>query len=198
MATDLRLVLGNLTAFYDFRDKSILHVGAGGGQLVGYATQTRRVIAIDPDPEAVVKLQAAISVLRLGDRFSVRHAEFERVHEAADVVFFEFCLHEIADPEAALAHGRALAPEILVIDHAPGSRWCWHCAETDKVARSWAAVEQAGIRREQRFEGWQRFGDAAALVQRLESLGEPAIGRARALEGIAPIEIEMAYRVALI
>ncbi len=198
MATDLLLVLGNLTAFYDFRDKSVLHVGAGGGQLVGYASQARRVLAVDPDADAVAKLHAAISVLRLDDRFTVKHAEFERVDDRADVVFFEFCLHEIADPVAALAHARTLAPETLVIDHAPGSPWSWHCAETDKVERSWAAVERAGIRREERFLAWQHFGDSAALVTRVESLGEPAIGRARALEGTAPIAIEMAYRVAVL
>ena len=198
MATDVALILGNLTRFFDFGGKSVLHVGAGGGQFVGYAPHARRVVAIDPDADAISRLEAAVAALRLGDRFVVKQAELAAVTDRTDVVFFEFCLHEIADPEGALAHARTLAAETLVIDHAPGSRWSWHCAETDKVERSWAAVERAGIRREQLYPGLQRFADAAALVQRIESLGEPAIGRAKAMEGTAPIEIAMPYRAAVI
>ena len=54
------------------------------------------------------------------------------------------------DPEAALRHARALAPETLVIDHAPESHWAWHTAETEKAAMagsSWAAMMPSGAPR---------------------------------------------------
>jgi len=38
-------------------------------------------------------------------------AEFEDVTLSGDVVYFEFCLHEMLDPQKALAHARALASD---------------------------------------------------------------------------------------
>jgi hypothetical protein len=34
VATDVQALIRNLTTFYDFSGKSIIHVGAGGGQLI--------------------------------------------------------------------------------------------------------------------------------------------------------------------
>jgi hypothetical protein len=34
MATDLNLIITNLLAFYDFTNKTIVSVGAGGGQRI--------------------------------------------------------------------------------------------------------------------------------------------------------------------
>jgi len=198
MATDIAVVLANLTGFYDFRNKATVHVGAGGGQFIGYAARARHIVAVDPDAVAIANLQVAIGAMGLGGRFTVRQEQFESVVDSGDVVFFEFCLHEMADPEGVLRHARGLAPETLVIDHAPGSRWAWYTAETDKVARSWAAVERGGIRREQDFSGLQRFADGEALLERVQSLGEPAVSRALAHTGPTPIEIEMTYRIALL
>lgn len=198
MATDIALVLCNLTAFYDFQNKTVVHVGAGGGQFVGYASKARFVVAVDPDAAAVALLQTAIAALGLSHRFTVLQTGFESVVERADVVYFEFCLHELPDPEAALGHARALAPETLVIDHAPGSRWAWYTAETEKVSRSWAAAERAGIRREQWCSGWQHFDDGAALLQKVQQLGEPAVSRAMAHAGPAPLDIAMTYRLAVL
>jgi len=198
MATDIAQVLGNLMSFYDFSSKSVVHVGAGGGQLVGYAVVARSIVAVDPDAAAVARLHAVVDVLHLGSRFTVRQAEFESISDRADVVFFEFCLHEMRDPAEALRYARTLASEILVIDHAPDSRWAWHTAETEKAQRSWAAVEQAGIRAERHYSGWQHFGDGEALLQRVESLGEPAVSRARAFAAATKIEIAMTYRIALL
>jgi SAM-dependent methyltransferase len=198
MATDVGKVIANLASFYDFRNKSVVHVGAGGGQFIGYASGARHVVAVDPDAAALGPLRAAIERLELGDRFTVRQARFEALTDPADVVFFEFCLHEMDDPEAALRHARALAPETLVIDHAPESHWAWHTAETEKAAMSWAAVERAGVIDDRVFVGRQLFADVEALVARIRSLGEPAVSRARALSGATTIDIEMIYRVALL
>ena len=63
MATDTDAILSNLCSFYDMRDKSVIHVGAGGGQLIGYAFNARSVLAVDPDRIAVSRLETAIQQL---------------------------------------------------------------------------------------------------------------------------------------
>jgi len=47
-------------------------------------------------------------------------SKFEDVAGSFDVVYFEFCLHEMHDPEKALIHAKKLAPDIVVFDHSPG------------------------------------------------------------------------------
>ena len=65
-------------------------------------------------------------------------------------------------------------------------------------AAKWDAVEGAGTRVDRRFVGRQLFPDVEALVDRLASLGEPAVGRARGLGDTRNIDIEMVYRVAVL
>ena len=198
MATDIAKVIANLRSCYDFTDKSVVHVGAGGGQFIAYASDARHVLAVDLDAAALEHLRAAIDRLGLSDRFTVRQARFESLTDKADVVLFEFCLHEMDDPEAVLLHARTLASDTLVIDPVPESPWAWHTAEVEKAARSWAAVERAGVSADRVFVGRQLFPDVDALVARLASLGEPAVSRARALGKATGIDIEMTYRVALL
>ncbi len=198
MATDIQAVLRNLSFCYPFRDKSVIHVGAGGGQFLGYASEARSVIAVDPEISAVERLRSALALVPFRDRFTVVHAGFGTNLGAADVVFFEFCLHEIPEPQIALRDAKLIAPDVVVIDHDPDSRWAWHTAETDKARNSWAAVETYPIRLNQRFTGLQRFADVLELLQKVGELGEPAIGRAKQMSNQAPIEIEMKYRIAII
>ncbi len=198
MVTDITLVLANLTGFYEFDNKTVVHVGAGGGQFIRYAVLARHVIAVDPDPAAIERLRLAVNAAQLGGTFTLRQALFETVADPADVVFFEFCLHEMDDPDAALRHARRIAPETVVIDHAPDSRWAWYTAETEKAARSWAAVERAGIRRETCCTGLQRFNNGSELLEKVQPQGEPAVSRALNHAGPGPIEIEMTYRIALL
>jgi len=110
MATDIEAIIRNIESCYDFTGKSVIHVGAGGGQFVGYAAKTRKVLGVDPDPDAVERLKQAIREKGLESRFSALQGDILTVTARADVVFFEFCLHEIADPGAALRHARTLAP----------------------------------------------------------------------------------------
>src|SRR5512135_74212 len=124
MAADIARILADVESCFDFTGAAVLHVGAGGGQFVGYAAKAARVLAVDPDPAAVERLRDALREKGLESRFTVRQGDLMDVREPADVVFFEFCLHEIADPLAALRHARTLAPRLLVADHARGSPWC--------------------------------------------------------------------------
>jgi len=49
VATDIAKGIANLTSVYDFDGKTVVHVGAGGGQFIAYAATARHVLAIDPD-----------------------------------------------------------------------------------------------------------------------------------------------------
>ena len=120
------------------------------------------------------------------------------VSARADVVFFEFCLHEIVDPLTALRHARALAPEVLVVDPAPGSAWASYLCETEKVLRGWAAAERFPRALDRTFPGVQRFHDHAELLARVKVLGEPVIRRIQEFEGRRDIAIDMPYRVVLL
>jgi predicted RNA methylase len=198
MPTDIDAIVNNLTSFYDMKGKSVLHVGAGGGQLIGYAVDARSIVGVDSDPDAVSHLKTAIQKMGLEDRFSVIHASFESVSTEADVVFFEFCLHEMDDPAAALRHARSLATDIVVLDHVPESRWAWYTCEEGKAARSWAAVRQLGITREASFKTTQHFETWSQLHKKIEVLGEEAIARIGEFSGRDDIVIGMDYAIALL
>ncbi len=198
MATDVRALMENIQSCYDFRDKSVIHVGAGGGQLIGYAMAARTVLAVDRDPDAVRRLGVVLREQGLLSRFIVFKGDFASVRTRADVVFFEFCLHETADPDAALRHGASLAPETLVVDHAPGSRWAWYGGEETKVERSWEAVRRFGISRDETFMGAQQFHDYKELLAKVAVQGEPTLGRIEEFKGRQGIAIQMPYRIALL
>ena len=125
-------------------------------------------------------------------------ADFFEVARCAEVVVFEFCLHEMPDPARALERARSLAPEILVYDHAPGSTWSWHAAEEDKVVRSTRAMEARGIRRRTVFEAEQRFRDYAELHAKVASQGPTAIERAAPFRERRDFVIPMTYLAALL
>ncbi len=69
MAADIHAIIRNLESFYDFTGKTVIHVGAGGGQLIAYARHARSVLAVDPEPAAVARLEAALHAAGLAVRF---------------------------------------------------------------------------------------------------------------------------------
>ena len=91
-----------------------------------------------------------------------------------------------------------LAPDILVIDHAPGSPWEWYAAEEGGGEAAWAAVGRAGVRRTRDVEGVQCFRDLAELRDRFADLGPASHERIEAFRGTRPIAIPMPYRLALL
>ena len=139
MATDVALILKNLLEFHDLSGKHVLAVGAGGGQFAAYGREARLVTAVERDPAAMESLRTAVLRLGLADRFAFWSGDFGVCPITADVVLFEFCLHEMDDPMAAITRSLKLAPEAVVIDHAPGSPWIYFGAEDENVARSWKA-----------------------------------------------------------
>lgn len=196
MATDFALILENLLQFYVFDNKVMLCVGAGGGQLAGYGRVARKVIAVDRDGAALAALAERIRADGIEDNFVLVQEDFMAVTERADVVLFEFALHEMPDPGAALAHAANLAPDIVIIDHAPGSQWAHVVDEAEKIATSWTAVAVRGARRTEDYDTVQRFASYGELLQKIKSQGAEAIRRIERWHQCTDITIPMAYRAA--
>jgi len=198
VATDVRTLLDNIRSCYDFRDKSVIHVGAGGGRLVGCTAPARSVLAVDRDAEAVRRLSVALREQELLGRFIVMQGDFSVVRARAEVVFFEFCLHRMPDPDAALRHARTLAPETLVLDAAPGSRWAWYRGDAAEVERGWEAVGRLPIARDDTFMGAEQFHDYAELLGYIRPHGETAVTRIAEFKDRQGIAIPMPYRIVLL
>ena len=198
MATDYAKLTENLFRFYDFTGKVVLFIGAADGQLLDPATRTRKLIAIDKDVEALRELKANIVAKGLQDSLEVIGASFQEVKLHGDAVYFEFCLHEMEDPENALIHAKSLAPDIVVYDHSPGSEWIYYGAEDNEVARSSAAMERFGIRRCERFQTEQRFGNYTELLAKVGRQGPLAIERTQEFAGVTDIVIPMSYELNLL
>lgn len=191
VVADYPKLAGNLRSFYDFTGKVVLVVGAGGGQLFDPTVQPKKVIAIDPDAEALKQLEAKVAAAGRQDGVEYVAADFETVRTPGDVVYFEFCLHEMPDPKRALAHARTLAPDVVVFDHAPDSEWSFYAAEDDKVRSSSDALRGLLSRRCAAFRNEQRFEDYVELLVKLTPQGPVATQRAESFAGATNIVIPM-------
>jgi len=193
LVVDRAELSSSLTRFYDFKGKSALYVGAGRGQLLGPTSGVAKVAAIDRDPGSLdgFRKEAATEWAGIPVEFIPR--DFEKVDVRGDVVYFEFCMHYMRDPEGTLRHARSLAPEILVMDHLPGSKWVYYWAGEDTVRRSTRAIESFGVRRKEEHAAEQRFEDWNALATRLSEEGEESRRRVLELEGARDIRMRMDY-----
>ncbi len=195
MATNIDEIIKNLCNVYDFRDKTIISVGAGGGQLVDYSRVARQVIAVDNDPAAIESLQRRLKQKSLEDKFKVFQADFFDIRQKADVVLFEFSLHEIVAGENAIRHARSMASDVVILDHAQGSEWAFYVNEEEKVAASMQTVRKSGIRNQKDFQAWQTFGDYSELAAKVAPQGAAAIERISRFKHTAPIQISMSYSI---
>jgi tRNA A58 N-methylase Trm61 len=198
MATDIKTIIANLLAFYDFRDKTIISVGAGGGQLIEYGRTAGKVIAVDNDPSAMEKLRENLKLSGLEDKFTTVLEDFDRTASRGDAVLFEFCLHEMSDPEAAVKHARSLAPDVIIFDHWPGSEWSTIAAEEAKVAAGWQALMHFAMKKEQKHDAVQVFKDYEELYTKVKGQGETSIARIAKYKGKTDIVIPMSYGLVLI
>lgn len=198
MATGYQPLIDHLLRFYDFAGKTVLLVGAGSGRLLNPAVKTRKIIAVDRDTGALARLKTNLVAKGIRARVETVCARFEDVTSPADVVYFEFCLHEMADPEVALSRARTLAPDIVVYDHSAGSEWSFQAAEDDKIRRSCAAIERFGIRRRDHVLFEQRFKTHAELLAKLTPQGPAAIRRAQSFAGSSNIVIPMPCELLLL
>ncbi len=198
MPTDYGTLVAELLAFYDFRGKTVIDVGAGGGQLVAYGRAAGHVLALDNDAQALGKLGERLRLEKLEDRFTPILEDFYKVDLEADAVLFEFSLHEMPDPGAAVARALGMAPDVVVFDHRPGSEWSYLGAEEEKVAASWAALARFPVTRQQEYENVQSFGDFAELYERVRGQGGTSLARIEKFRGQRGIRIPMTYGLALV
>ncbi len=198
MATDYAQLTSNLLRFYDFANKVVLFVGAGGRQLLAPSAGTKKLIAIDQDVGTLRELAANVAAKGMQDSVEVVGSKFEDVATSGDVVYFEFCLHEVADPRKALIHARNLARDIVVFDHSADSEWIFYGAEEDKVRTSTKTMERFGLRRHENFHTEQRFDDYAQLLAKMSPQGPIAIQRIQRFAGATNIVIPMRYELNLL
>ncbi len=101
-------------------------------------------------------------------------------------------------PGAAVEHARALAPDVVVFDHGPGSEWSYVAAEELKVAASWAALGGFPVKRARTYEGVQAFASYDQLYEKVKGQGAASLARIEAYKGRTDIRIPMPYGLALI
>src|SRR5512135_87298 len=168
-------MVADLLAFYDFEGKTILAAGAGGGQLVEYGRAAGRVLAVDRDAAALEALRGSLKKTGLEGQYELVLGDFFEISLRADAVLFEFSLHEMADPGAAVERARSMAPAVVVFDHWPGSPWSFIAGEETKVAASWTSLGRFPVQRTERHETWQVFGSFDELCERVKGQGEPSL-----------------------
>lgn len=198
MAADLTKILENLTLFYNFNNKTVAHVGVGGGALIGYLHLAEKIYAIDNDEAALLRLKEKVKNSIDKDKFTYICNDFNNVQIKCDVVFFEFCLHEIEYPMEVLNKARGIADEIVVIDHALESKWSWYTCETEKLERSWNAINKNVVEKEERHEALQNFTDYNDLYNRVNIVGDECIKRIEELKSKTDIVISMPYKIVLL
>ncbi|MBU4268119.1 MAG: class I SAM-dependent methyltransferase [Acidobacteria bacterium] len=198
MMVDVLVILKNILEFIDFNNKTVIAVGAGGGQFAEYGKKARRIIAVDSNPQALAALQEKVAVIGLTDRFKYHAGDFDTFASAADMVFFEFCLHEMADPLQALAKAKSMAPQVVIFDHSPDSPWAYITAEEIKVKNAWQAIQTQKPSRVQHFQSLQSFATFAELEAKVIPQGEVSLQRIGKYRGQQNFTIPMSYGLALL
>ncbi len=198
MAIDVLEIVRNLIDFYDFNDKIIISVGAGGGQLIEYGRHAKKVYAVDNDLTAIRKLEDNLLRNKLSDSFEVFNCDFFDFTLKGDVVLFEFCLHEMIDPMKAINHAKTLGVDVVIIDHSPASEWAFYVDEKEKVEVSWKAIKSFPIHKVEKYNTKQIFSDYEELYQKVRVMGEVSIKRIQPFINRHKFSIPMSYGIALI
>lgn len=198
MATDIKIIIQNLLKFYNFKDKTVISVGAGGGQFIEYGHEAKQIIAIDNDKEALTVLEKNLFKSKLSEKFTLINSDFYHANMKGDVVMFEFCLHEMKNPEEAINHALKMAPTILINDHLPDSKWAYIVDEEEKVKNSWEAIQRFNVKRIKRYDSVQYFQDYEELFQKIKVQGENSINRIRQYTDKKDFTIPMSYGFVLI
>ena len=144
------------------------------------------------------KLRENLIKSGLTDKFTLIHSDFYLSGLQGDVVIFEFCLHEMIDPESAIRHAQTMAPDILIIDHCSGTDWAYIIDEKEKITKSWSALELFHVKKIQRYDSFQSFNDYEEIYQKIKVQGQTAISRIEQFRDKKNFTIPMSYRIALI
>lgn len=198
MAANIDQLIKNLLSFYSFKEKIIISVGAGGGQLIAYGSESRRVVAIDNDKLALEKLQRNLKLHNLKEKFEIVHSDFLEVKVSGDVVLFEFCLHEMELPEKSIKHALSITSDIIIMDHCQDSEWAYIADEKEKVTNSWNIVNQFKIKKQKEYFTHQYFKNYEELYEKVKVQGQNSINRISKYKGLNNIEIPMSYKFVMI
>jgi hypothetical protein len=197
MSVDRSRLTAALHNFYDFAGKVVLYVGAGRGQLLDPQVETRDTILIDRDEKSLTPNKAGNASAAQG-HLKTAVVDFKELNIPGDVVYFEFCLHEMDDPQQAIVHAQTLARDVVIFEHSPGSEWVFYAAEDQDVIRSARALAQFPVKRREDVYAEQTFRDHAELVAKLSTQGDLAIQRALRLAGETDIVVPMRCILALL
>jgi predicted RNA methylase len=200
VAADYALMIRNLLEFYNFKDKTMICIGAGGGQFIGYTQLPKRIIAIDKEAVALEQLRHAVARNNCADKFELIQGDFLTVDLPVHggVVLFEFCLHEMADAAVALTRAGKLADDVVVFDHGLKSQWAYHVVEEEKVRVSWQAVKRFKVSKHREYAAEQKFKDYDELLAKVAPQGEIAIQRIEKFKGKVHFTIPFTYELALV
>lgn len=196
MLQDLQSLLKPLMNFAHFTGRTVISVGAGGGQLIEYARSAKQVVAIDSDRLALVRLKTRCLELQLRTKFTYLHTDFYQTRVAGDMLLFEFSLHELTDPQRALQQALQMAPLVVIADHAPDSPWAIVAGEQEQVTRSWQAVNELPLSKTQRFTVMQYFADYDELYEKMKGQGDAALKAILPYSGQKSITIPMVVQLA--
>jgi tRNA A58 N-methylase Trm61 len=198
LATDVQKIVQSLLAVYDPSERTIIVVGGGGGQFIEYGRRAAQILSLDSDAEAIRLLRENLKKAGLEDRFTPILGDLYESRLKGDAVLFEFCLHEISDPEAAIRHAQTMAPDIVVIDHWPDSEWSYYTAETEKVKTSWEALQSFPLKKKQSYQLVHLFNDYDELCQKLKDQGDLSLARIEKFRSKSHIAIPFTYGIAVI
>jgi hypothetical protein len=198
VATDIQKIVENLLAVYDFSGRTIIVVGGGGGQFIEYGRSARQILALDKDAGAIRKLRENLKKARLEDKFTPILGDFFEACLNGDGVLFEFCLHEMSDPEAALQRAQTMASDVIIIDHWPDFEWPYYTAEAEKVTRSWAALDSLPFKKKRKYDAVHFFCDYDELYRKVKDQGDLSLARIEKFRSQKNISIPMSYGIAVI
>jgi hypothetical protein len=155
-------------------------------------------LALDKDAGAIRKLRENLKKAGLEDKFTPILGDFFKASLRGDGVLFEFCLHEMSDPKAAVQRAQTMASDVIIIDHWPDSEWSYYTAEAEKVAGSWASLESLIFKKKQEYDAVHFFRDYDELYQKLKDQGDLSLARIEKFRSQKNISIPMSYGIAVI
>lgn len=198
MATDLKQMINNLLEFYDFNNKTVISIGAGGGQFYEYAFKTKHVTAVDIDVNGIESLKKSLVKEGILNKFTLVHSDFYDFKAEGDILMFDYCLHEIDNSEKAIQHALSMSHEVLINDHWPGSEWAFIVNEDVKVRKSWKEINKIKCHKITKYNTIQFFHNYEELYQKVKGQGENSIRRIEKYKDKKNISISMTYGLALI
>ena len=198
MMRDIDQIIRNLLNFYNFNNKNIISVGAGGGQFIEYGRVAQKVYAIDNDLNALKQLEKTLKLQNITEKFELIHSDFKNVKLKGDVVLFEFCFHEMQEHISTINHALKMSKDIVITDHDINSEWAYYVEEEVKATQSWNAAETFPILKNEVIETKQYFEDYTQLYNKVHIQGETTINRIKKFKDQKKFSIPMKYRNAYI